>query len=229
MNIRAVLFDLDDTLYERKVAFKGWAETFVRMYNDSLTDLQVTQTVTELETLDANGYGDRHRFVAELTKQFPTVTGSPVEILETFRVGFLEQISLTPEIRELLQALQVEEIPFGIITNGSTIPQTRKIKHLGLDTFTDCIFISESFGVKKPHPAIFHAAAECLNVPPEHIVFAGDHLENDIMGAKRAGMQTAWLHYGNTFRREEVAADYLLYSITELADILKMSGEPARY
>ncbi len=208
--IRAVLFDLDDTLYERRVAFRNWATHFVGEHGSGLNAAQTADIISELEAIDGNGYGDRYRFVARLAEQFPSLTGSPDEILERFRVGFMEQLSLSPDDRDLLQTLRANDIPFGIITNGSTIPQTRKIKHLGLDTLTDCIFISESFGVKKPDPAIFRAAAKCLGVAPESILFVGDHWENDILGAKRVGMQTAWLHYGRSSWAETVAADYLL-------------------
>lgn len=222
MDIRAVLFDLDDTLYERRVAFKSWATYFVGEHGSFLTASQIASTISELETLDANGYGDRYRFVAELTKRFPTVTGSPDEILEQFRVGFVEQLSLAPEIHMLLQTLKANDIPFGIITNGSTIPQTRKIKRLGLDDFTDCIFISEAFGVKKPDPTIFHAAANCLSISPESILFVGDHLENDIIGANQAGMQTAWLRYENLEQNEVRVADYYLSHLTDVRNILSL-------
>lgn len=222
MEIRAVLFDLDDTLYERRVAFKSWATHFVGEHGSLLTASQIASTISELETLDANGYGDRYRFVAELTKQFPTVTGSPDEILEQFRVGFVEQLALAPGVRILLQTLKTNDIPFGIITNGSTIPQTRKIKRLGLDAFTDCIFISEAFGVKKPDATIFHAAAKCLNICPESILFVGDHLENDIIGANQAGMQTAWLRYENLEQNDVRVADYYLSHLTDVRNILSL-------
>jgi putative hydrolase of the HAD superfamily len=224
--IRAVLFDLDDTLYERRVAFRNWATRFIGEHGSDLTAAQIADVISELETIDGNGYGDRYRFVARLAEQFPSVTGSPDEILERFRVGFLEQLSLSPEVRDLLQTLRANDIPFGIITNGSTGPQTRKIKHLGLDALTDCIFVSESFGVKKPDPAIFHAAAKCLGVAPESILFVGDHWENDIVGAKRAGMQTAWLHYGDPSKPDTTAADYLLASLAEVGSLLPPQGEP---
>ncbi len=222
MDIRAVLFDLDDTLYERRVAFHSWAVGFIREHDPTLNDVQMADTISALETLDANGYGNRYRFVAELAKRFPAITGSPDDILERFRVGILEQLTLAPPVREVLQTLKESGRPLGIITNGSTIPQTRKIKHLGLETYTDCIFISEAFGVKKPDPAIFLAAARCLNASPESILFVGDHLENDIRGAKQAGMQTAWLHYDRMCPTDEVTADFRLSKFADVRALLSL-------
>ncbi len=70
----------------------------------------------------------------------------------------------------LLKALDMAGIPFGIITNGST-RQNIKIDQLGLRSRTQCIFVSEEFGCSKPDPAIFQAAAACLNAPCESILF----------------------------------------------------------
>ncbi|BCL82234.1 hypothetical protein ccbrp13_46990 [Ktedonobacteria bacterium brp13] len=71
--------------------------------------------------------------------------------------------------------------------------QRRKIERLHLDQLTSCIFISEAFGVKKPEAAIFLAAASYVNLPPEQILFVGDHTYLDIWEAHAVGMKTVWL------------------------------------
>lgn len=67
---------------------------------------------------------------------------------------------------------------------------------MGLIRRTRCLFVSEAFGGEKPNPAIFLAAAQCLGAEPAQTLFAGDHPVNDIVGAQKAAMQTAWLPRG---------------------------------
>ncbi len=220
MAIRAILFDLDDTLYERRVVFRAWADALLHEHSNTLSPAEASEAVSRLTALDANGYGNRSAFVAELIQLFPRIGTSTDAVLERFRLGFLQHLVLSPETRNVLVTLKTNAIPFGIITNGSTIPQGRKIKQLELESFTDCVFISESFGVKKPDSRIFHAAANCLKTAPGSILFVGDHAENDIVGAKQAGMQAAWLSRGNIWNSSAHKPDFVLSHLTEVTDLL---------
>src|SRR3954452_20050725 len=79
------------------------------------------------------------------------------------------------------------------VVTGEAQNQRHKIRHLGLETCAGCILISEEVGLRKLNAAIFRLAAERLGVPVQQVLFVGDHPDPDVMGAARAGMQTAWL------------------------------------
>lgn len=215
-----VLFDLDDTLYSRRTAFASWLDVYVR---DTLclTDPAEAACVREaVHALDLNGYGSKQAIFEYLHSLYPALPGIPARSLETFFAEFLTHVVPEPETEVLLDALAYAGLPFGVITNGSS-RQWRKIEALGLDKHTSCLFVSETFGVKKPDPAIFHAAADCLGLSPAQILFVGDNPIADILGAHAAGMSAAWLHRDQIWPIElDDRPEFILSTLTKLSAIL---------
>ena len=215
-----LLFDLDDTLYSRRAAFGSWLEAYLRD-TLGLTDSAETARAQEaVHALDRNGYGSKQAIFEQLRTQYPALPGGPARSVETFFAEFLTHITPEAETEALLDALGRAGLPFGVITNGSA-RQWRKIEALRLDTRTSCLFVSETFGVKKPDPAIFHAAASCLGIPPADILFAGDNPAADIGGAHAAGMSAAWLHRDQVWPETlTFKPDFIIGSLAELPAIL---------
>lgn len=220
---RAVLFDLDNTLYDREAAFGRWADAYLR---DTLrlTDPKEVRRVRALIfDLDANGYGSKAAIFERLHALYPALPNVPARSVDVFFDEFLGHITPEAETEALLDALIGAGLPFGVITNGSA-RQWRKIENLGLARRTDCLFVSETFGGKKPDHAIFHAAAAHLGLPPAEILFVGDNPAVDVLGAQEAGMKAAWLHRGQLWPQELAGApDFVIGSLGELAGVLVMS------
>ena len=219
----AVLFDLDNTLYDRDQTFEQYAQGFVGEHLVILEQNSRAEVLEQLLTQGIKGYGARKTVFAEVRRRFPEVPSDADTLDALFYRQWLTRMRLDEKTLRLLQALDTAGIPFGIITNSGT-RQNFKIDQLGLRSRAKCIFISEEFGCSKPDPAIFHAAASCLNVPCGHILFVGDNPTADICGAQAVGMMTAWLHRGSTWPAEipHVQPDYTLGSIAELTSILEL-------
>ena len=215
-----LLFDLDDTLYSRRAAFGGWLDAYLRDTLRLTDPTEAARVRDAVHALDQNGYGSKQAIFEHLHDQYPALPGVPARSLEMFFTEFLTYITPQAETEALLDALARAGLPFGVITNGSA-RQWRKIEALGLDKRTSCLFISEPFGVKKPDPAIFHAAAACLGVPPASILFVGDNPSADIGGAYAAGMPAAWLHRDQAWPADMTAKpDFIIGSLSELPAIL---------
>ena len=221
---RAVLFDLDNTLYDREAAFGRWADAYLRN-TLRLTDAEEARCVRALITeMDADGYGSKAAIFERLHALYPTLPGLPARSVDVFFDEFLAHISPEAETETLLDALQGADMPFGVITNGSA-RQWRKIESLGLTRRTDCLFVSETFGGKKPARAIFEAAAAHLGVPPARTLFVGDNPTVDVLGAQAAGMKAAWLHRGHPWPEGLTGGpDYVIGALGELAGILGLPG-----
>lgn len=217
--IQAVLFDLDNTLHDRDAAFRGWAERFA---TERLGHLPASPSfLAQVEWLaerDNKGYGSKPLLFTELQQRYPEqLSDSVEELVVNFHEALIVHTHLETGAAALLQQLASASLPFGIVTNGSA-RQQRKLEHLGLDRLTECIFISEVFGAGKPEPAIFHAAASHLGVAPDACLFVGDHPVNDIVGAQKVGMQTAWLCRGETWPTALVSTppDFCLDALSEI-------------
>lgn len=215
-----LLFDLDDTLYSRRAAFGSWLNAYLRDTLRLTGPAEIACVRDAVHALDQNGYGSKQAIFEHLHARYPALPGVPARSLEMFFAEFLTYITPEAETEALLDELVQAGLPFGVITNGSA-RQWRKIEALGLDKRTSCLFVSETFGVKKPDPAIFHAAAACLGLPPADILFVGDNPAADIGGAHAAGMPAAWLHRGQSWPAGITAPpDFVIGSLTELPPIL---------
>ncbi len=222
-----VLFDLDDTLHSRRAAFGGWLKAYLRDTLRLTDPVEAARVQGAVHALDGNGYGSKQALFEHLHDQYPALPGVPARSVETFFAEFLTHVTPDAETEALLDALARASIPFGVITNGSA-RQWRKIEALGLDKRTFCLFVSETFGVKKPDPAIFHAAAECLGVPPSEILFVGDNPTADIGGAHTAGMAAAWLHRDQLWPDALETPDFIIGSFAVLPALLSRETLPTR-
>ena len=215
-----VLFDLDDTLYSRRAAFGSWLDAYLHGTLRLTDAAEAAQVRDVIHALDQNGYGSKQAIFERLHTLYPTLPGEPSRSLETFFAEFLTHVRPESETEAILDALADAKIPFGVITNGSA-RQWRKMEALRLGKRTSCLFVSETFGLKKPDPTIFHAAAACLNVPASEVLFVGDNPVADVIGAHAAGMPAAWLHRDQFWPADlEDKPEYVINTLSELATIL---------
>jgi len=103
---------------------------------------------------------------------------------------------------ELLRSLRGAGVRTGLLTNGPSWMQRRKVELLGLEAELDAIGISEELGASKPDPAAFTATLELLASAPEDTIMVGDHLDWDVRGALAAGMRGAVWVAGDEDERE---------------------------
>lgn len=220
---KAVLFDLDDTLHHRSKAFRNWAQSFAHRYQQNDPNLH-QQLVEAIVGLDQHGYASREALFGELKRTYPFLHDTVADMIDAYRHEVIEYVVLEREIKLLMHGLRDAHIPFGIVTNGVTNQQKRKIARLGLDTFTTCIFISEEFGAAKPDPSIFQAAAECLETAPTEILFVGDHPRLDMWGAHMLGMKTVWVHHNERKWPDDIPHDAVNITVSSFAELLPIFG-----
>jgi putative hydrolase of the HAD superfamily len=103
----------------------------------------------------------------------------------------------------------------GIISNGNTEQQTRKLRQTEIIERFDVIVISEEAGVSKPKPDIFLKACCRAKVEIQQCSYVGDSLQNDVLAAQSAGMQSFWLN------REELPSSQV--SVPIIKDLLELT------
>ena len=186
---RAILFDLDDTLYP--------LDRFV------LSGFQAVAAVCE-----ARWNVPRQAALDVLTSAFVRVRGRELQVLaEHFRLELGAVPVLVDVIRTHVPDLHAPELAVsvlrtlaagwkvGIVTNGRPDIQRRKMLALGLARAVDTVVYANEHGsgVGKPEAAPFLAACRALGVAPAATVFVGDDPVTDIAGAHAVGMKTIWL------------------------------------
>jgi putative hydrolase of the HAD superfamily len=190
--MKAILFDLDRTLHDRDASVLS----FLKMQHQKLNTLHDSPIpVTYIDRfieLERKGYVWKDKVYTALSEEF-NLPLSPEELLHDYLTSFHRHCLEMDGASDILDFSISMGYRLGMITNGQTDMQNRTINALGLRGYFDAIIISEEAGVKKPDPAIFEMAAEALNVTPSDCLYVGDHYENDVAAACKAGMNAAWL------------------------------------
>lgn len=196
--IKAVLWDLDDTLYSRvgaanqvfygmfrELLYEGRSETFI---HDAVEYMMTKVHRNTMVHPDA---------FAALREKYPFDKPFSIESCQEYYYGHIcEFMELFPEQLVVVKKLRQQGFKLGIITNATVkrlASQRRKIETLGLEALFDVIVISGEFGIHKPDRRIFDHTAMLLGVKNEECVYVGDDPHSDVAGALGADMEVVWL------------------------------------
>jgi putative hydrolase of the HAD superfamily len=101
-----------------------------------------------------------------------------------------EHFELFEDAPPVLADLRERGIKLGLVSNtGRNLDEFVAHHHLAVDAALG----SGAFGRTKPHPTIFRAVLERLEVEPADAAMVGDSIEDDIEGARAAGIERAFL------------------------------------
>ncbi|HEX9914037.1 MAG TPA: HAD family hydrolase [Candidatus Bathyarchaeia archaeon] len=128
--------------------------------------------------------------------------------------------------RETLEYLH-GRVRIGLISDTGTSPGRvvrRILDEYGVLSYFDVTVFSDEVGYCKPNEVVFKVALEVLGVEPGEALHVGDLVKNDVVGAKRAGMRTAWLKTTDQEYSPEDAPDYIISSLTEVIGIVEAAG-----
>ncbi len=175
-NVSTIVFDLDQTLFDRQEAFNGWLASLPLCDSDRVY----------LRSLDRNGFGDRNEFFAG----FESVSNRSLD-----QDLFVQELLCfaRPDLYLVNLLLQIKSTySVAILSNGSASSQRAKILSLSLNEVfcPDRIFISEEMGIEKPDCRAFDFVASALGVSADVCLYLGDSQEIDIEPAKKAGWKT---------------------------------------
>lgn len=207
MAYRALLLDLDDTLFDRTAALRAWAEVCVQ------TQLGRPLSVAEwyvLVEIDGRGHRPREEFAADAQARL----GIKIDPLR-FGHELVRHITIEPGAAETIAAL-CKKIRVGVVTNGGSA-QRVKLEALGI--VPHGVFVSSEVGVTKPALGIFERALRWTESPPADVLFVGDDPVIDLAPAACLGMHTAWRARGHEWPTELAPPTYCIDSITELAEL----------
>ena len=197
--IKAVLFDLDETLILRSGAIRAFIKDQYRRFAPSLGGLDEARYTSRFLEMEKNGVIAKDVVYPAFVRELGITGVSSDALLEDYRARYADFASPSPGAVETVKALHEAGVKTGILSNGNARVQNAKIDSIGLRDALDVVVISEAVGLKKPDPAIFALAVADLGVDARSTLFVGDNPEVDIVGAAAAGLQTAWFRNAATW------------------------------
>lgn len=219
--IRGFLFDLDNTLIDREAAFVRFATCFYEERLRDATSMTRDETVAKMVHWDEDGYVPRDEMFARWVNEWPEAGLEPERLLPYYRSEMKRHVQPDADNNRLLADLNRRGVPWGIVTNGTTVTQHIACRAAGLDQLAPFIIVSEDVGYKKPDPRIFRDALNRTGLSsPEHVLFVGDNPLADIDGAKRFGMKAAWVRRGREYPDDLEPPDYVVDHVAELGDVI---------
>lgn len=200
----AILFDVDDTLYDQTIPFyEAYAEYFgetpavpadviypvTRKYSNAVYSSAMSGEISMEEM-----YIYRMR---EALKEFGiAITDAAALDFQTIYADRQRQIHMSPLMEEILEYCS-GKTKLGIITNGPSEHQWNKVKSLQVERWIphENIFVSADVGAEKPDRRIFDYARRAMNLDENAgIWFVGDAYDLDVRGAVNAGWNAVWMN-----------------------------------
>ena len=193
----AALFDLDNTLWDRDAAIRATG----RLLHETWPAVRAAASADEAEAkfaaFDERGLAGRERLITRTLEEWPGIALSHDELNAWYLHASRSVLPQDPEVLALLRDLSHAGVPWGIVTNGPSSGQHMTIRSRGLEGLTGCVVVSDEAGCRKPDPAIFRMALDCLGVRASRdVLFVGDDVAADMVGAKSVGLSTAWVSNG---------------------------------
>ncbi len=213
--IDAVAFDLDGTLYPN-YRFYSRLIPFILKEHRLLLAMGKARDVLRKKDHKGHFYDHQARIMAEILKDDPvSVKDKTEKLIYRGWEPLFKKIKVFSHVHETLKAFKDAGLKLGLL---SDFPPEQKIEYLGLSGYWDVVLCSEEVNHLKPDPAPFLKLSELLSVPPERILYVGNSVSYDIIGAKGVGMKTALIRpvYKKVLSRKDGGADFVFTKYKQL-------------
>ena len=223
--IKAITLDLDDTLWpiwptiERaEKALHDWLSARAPMTSALFANPAALRDIrAEMAASRPDLKHDMSALRRESIRLALHRAGDDPELADAaFEVFFAERQRVT-FFEDAVPALEflAARFPLVALSNGNA-----DLQRVGLGQFFRAAVSAREFGVGKPDPRIFLAAAGAVDVLPEHVLHVGDDATLDVMGAMNAGMQAVWLNRADHHWPHEQQPDVTVRDLSELCALL---------
>jgi len=217
-NIKALSFDLDDTLYDNEPvirnAFQKLYDYLVECYPNISqhyhfdTFLDAAITLKEEHPLIFDLGILRRLHIEKVMQRSGYQTGDLEQAFDIFWQA-RQQVELFPGVHKILAELSAR-LPMVAISNGNAC-----IKTIGIERYFQWAINTSDTGKPKPDSSMFLLACEKLAIQPEQLLHIGDNLEKDINGAFKAGCPSIWFNH-RQLRVTNHKADGVIENLSEL-------------
>ena len=231
-SLRAIFFDIDDTLYSTSafaaLARENSIDAMIRAGLKMPKDMLLRELGEVISEFSSNY---EHHF-DKLLLRVPPSSFEPVnpavlisEAVVAYHDTKFTQLHVYPDVQEALSKLARTDLVLGVITAGPSVKQAEKLVRLKVLPFLNpkAIFISDQIGISKPNVKLYRFACMKMGAPPQEAMYIGDNPASDIDPPKRLGMIAVRNRRSGKYSEIECECkpDYEIHDFYELMRILE--------
>jgi len=224
--ITAVLFDLDDTLYDQRQFLDGaWRAVAERAALDGVDRDRLESALRDLATHGS----DRGHIIDLALARLGATSAAVPSLVAAFRSHAPEHLDAYPGVIDALHDLSTR-VPLGLISDGDPVIQRAKLAALGVARYFTSVVLSDEDGRahRKPDPLPFRRALAELGVEAHDAVYVGDRPAKDVTGAVTAGMRAIRVQTGEwRADPDDPRAWAAVATVTDAANLIRRALPPA--
>lgn len=214
--MKAVVFDMDDTLLNREGCSYDLYREIILEFSGNRDPFEIESIIQDCLIWDQYGNVNKKYVQKKLLSKYHI--NLPLGLDVYWDQNLWKHSYLFAGVEKLLANLK-KKYKIAILTNGKSYGQNLKIKNLGLDKYCDAVVVSGDYQIKKPNPKIFEITAEKLDVEINKCYYVGDTFSKDIYGAYLSGMKPIWIQ-SHGYRKTNVDV-MIIKNINELEKMIE--------
>ena len=225
MKVRAICFDLDNTLWDvwpvivraEQKMYEFLAERYPRVVANVTIEMMRSareQTAAAYPLMRHDFTFLRKQTLRDHAREFGYAEAMAEEAFDAF-IQARNEVDLYADVLPALEQLRTRYRLFTASNGNADLGQ------IGIAHFFERTIAARQVGALKPDPAIFHKVIEGTDLQAHEVVYIGDDPLLDVVGARGAGMQAIWIdRQGSEWPSEIAPAAHTVRSLTELTHLL---------
>lgn len=225
--IRAVVFDLDNTLVDFMAMKRLAIDAAVNSMIDAGLQLPKAEVHSRIDAI----YKERGMEFQSVFDQLMYDIFQKVDykILSAGIIAYrrAREAALVPYPHVYLTLIKLTKLgmKLAVVSDAPSREAWLRLCYLNLHHIFDCIVTFDDTGERKPSPVPFQKVLDALGVNGSEALMVGDWAERDVVGAAKVGMKTVFARYGDTFGTINSGADYEIDDVQELIEIVQSENK----
>lgn len=226
--IKAIVFDLDHTLFDR---YSTLAEVAKKIrgklpVNPTLSDEEIAEIMITADKSQVYYGWDRLReYIVNETPLFTEKIDGKLYSNFVFE-SFMDVAVPFAFTLPMLEALKSKGFKLGLITNGKPGLQETKLEMLGLSNIFDRVIVTGQYNCPKPQLTAFNMMAEWLELNPAEMMYVGDNPTNDVDASRKAGYVPVYVNTVGSWPRPDIEqCELQVETVAEIPELVKKYNE----
>jgi putative hydrolase of the HAD superfamily len=221
--IKAVLFDLDNTLVDFMLLKNNAVEAAIHAMVDAGLDISYEDARKKIDEIyDREGMEYQQVFDKFLEDYYGRVDHRIMSAgIVAYRKAREAALKPYPRVFPTLIELIKRGIKLAVVTDAPAKEAWLRLSYLNFHHIFDFVVTYDDTRERKPSPAPFNRALELLELKGDECLMIGDWADKDMVGAKAVGMKTVFARYGDFFETKHPGSDYEIDNISGLLEIIE--------